>query len=246
VTALPSKPPGVKERKLSELKLLDEVQSRVRIELDVVSDYAEVVRAGKELPAIVVFGNIVADGFHRFTAYQWAERKTIPAVTHEGGLRDAILHSCSANTAHGLRRSNADKRRVVLKLLNDPEWQRWSDHRIAETTGVSHPFVMNLRATVESAAAVTERRYIRNGTECVREATPISFYPEGSGPRRAKAQVKPKPPNEPGADMVNRILGAISLLARSDATGFSSALTRTQRGEMVHDLFRARKFLNAL
>ncbi len=73
-----------------------------------------------------MFGNFVADGFHRHLAHQRAGRKTISTITHAGGEREAILHSCKANAAHGLRRTNADNRRAVLKLLNDPEWQQWS------------------------------------------------------------------------------------------------------------------------
>ena len=53
----------------------------------------------------------MGDGFHRHVAHQWAERKTILTVPNPGGLREAILYSCSANATHGLRRLNADKRR---------------------------------------------------------------------------------------------------------------------------------------
>ncbi|MGT2479599.1 hypothetical protein ACU4GR_13540 [Methylobacterium oryzae CBMB20] len=35
----------------------------------------------------------------------------LPCEVRQGGLRDAILHSAGANAAHGLRRTNADKRR---------------------------------------------------------------------------------------------------------------------------------------
>lgn len=45
----------------------------------------------------------------------------------------------------GLKRTNEDKRRAVLILLKDPEWQMWSDRRIACHAGVSNTFVAKLR-----------------------------------------------------------------------------------------------------
>jgi hypothetical protein len=38
-----------------------------------------------------------------------------------------VLHSAGANAMHGLRRTNADKRRTVMLLLQDEEWAAWSD-----------------------------------------------------------------------------------------------------------------------
>ena len=55
----------------------------------------------------------------------------------EGTRRDAILHASGANADHGLRRSNADKRKAVLTLLEDDEWSQWSDREIAKRCGVS-------------------------------------------------------------------------------------------------------------
>jgi hypothetical protein len=42
--------------------------------------------------------------------------------------RDALLYSISFNAAHGLPRTNADKRKAVRLLLADAEWGQWS-HR---------------------------------------------------------------------------------------------------------------------
>lgn len=63
----------------------------------------------------------------------------------QGGLRDAILHSAGANAAHGLRRTNADKRRAVLMLLEDGEWSQWSDREIGRQCVVDHKTVTRLR-----------------------------------------------------------------------------------------------------
>jgi len=69
----------------------------------------------------------------------------IYADVRTGTKRDAILYSVSANDAHGLRRSNEDKRKAVLTLLNDGEWARWSDSEIARRCAVHHSFVGDMR-----------------------------------------------------------------------------------------------------
>ena len=62
----------------------------------------------------------LADGFHRFWAAKEAGLTEIYEEIHPGTLRDAILFSLSANSKHGLRRTNADKRKAVQTLLDDP------------------------------------------------------------------------------------------------------------------------------
>jgi hypothetical protein len=60
-------------------------------------------------------------------------------------LRDAVLFSCGANAAHGVPRTNEDKRRAVMKLLQDAEWSGWVDLEIARRAHVSNHFVRKLR-----------------------------------------------------------------------------------------------------
>ena len=62
-----------------------------------------------------------------------------------GTERDALLFSISCNGAHGLPRTNADKRKAVLLLLADAEWGQWSDGQIARRCQVSQVFVSKLR-----------------------------------------------------------------------------------------------------
>ena len=87
----------------------------------------------------------LADGFHRVEAARKIERKTIIAEIRQGTARDAILHAVGSNAAHGLRRTQADKRRAVERLLKDPEWARWSDRKIAEAAKVDHKTVGTIR-----------------------------------------------------------------------------------------------------
>jgi hypothetical protein len=128
-------------------------QSRANVNDHVVEEYAEAIKAGATFPPIVVFydgkKHWLADGFHRFHAYQKAGRENVSADIRQGTRRDAILHSVGANETHGLRRTRDDKRRAVLTLLNDAEWSKWSDREIARQCAVSPDTVGRARKEVE-------------------------------------------------------------------------------------------------
>lgn len=127
-------------------------QMRVSINNDVVLEYRDQWKAGVEFAPIDVFYDgaeyWVADGFHRFYGAREAKRKDIPANVRQGTVRDAILFACGANSKHGMRRTNADKRHAVKTLLQDEEWSKWSSRVIAEKCGVSNPFVTEVRNQV--------------------------------------------------------------------------------------------------
>ena len=115
----------------------------------VLSEYAESMAEGAEFPPVVVFfdGDYywLADGFHRFFAAKKCGVRDLVAEVRQGARRAARLYAVGANAAHGLRRTNADKRRAALTLLQDEEWQRWSNREIARQCGVTHTFVAKLR-----------------------------------------------------------------------------------------------------
>lgn len=117
-------------------------QMRDRLDRDAVIRYAEVLDSDGELEPIVVFYDgenyWLADGFMRLAAHFDKGRAYIDADVRSGTRRDAILHACGANAAHGLPRTRADAARAVRCLLEDPEWCRWSDREIGRRAGV-HP-----------------------------------------------------------------------------------------------------------
>jgi hypothetical protein len=124
-------------------------QSRQKIDEMVVAEYAAAVAEGAQFPPVKVFfdgtDTYLADGFHRYFAHLKAGKASIPAEVVNGTLRDAILYSCGANSMHGLQRTNEDKRKAVMLMLEDFEWGTWSDREIARQCNVSHVFVANLR-----------------------------------------------------------------------------------------------------
>lgn len=159
----------IKKLSLDDVSLDGGTQPRACLDLQTVSDYAEAWSAGAEFPPIIVFcdgsKNWLADGFHRYHGATKAGVKTIPAEVRKGTVRDAILYAVGANTSHGLRRTNADKRYAVTLLLKDAEWQEWSDRVIAEKCGVSHTFVASARAQLATVASCHNRQDTKSPTK---------------------------------------------------------------------------------
>lgn len=168
---------------LSKINVEGGTQIRAAVNEHTVTEYAELMKAGVEMPPVEVFfdGMVywLADGFHRVTAAFEAGLETILANVRTGKKRDAILFACGANSSHGLKRTNADKRRAVETLLSDSEWVKWSDNRIAEAVGVSVPFVTGIRnelATVANSPAskaAAEPRVGKDGKSYPKKEKPV-------------------------------------------------------------------------
>lgn len=156
--------------KVADIRIDGGTQSRVAINADAVEDYAEALTAGAALPPVVVFHDgaayWLADGFHRLHAHRRISAASIRADVRPGTQRDAQLFAYGANQAHGLRRTNDDKRKAVagmLELVPD-----WSDRAIARHVGVSDRFVGGLRSSLRTVRgeSATERTYTtKHGTK---------------------------------------------------------------------------------
>ena len=152
---------------LGDIRTDGGTQMRETINTDAVREYVDNI---ERLPPVVTFfdgiDHWLGDGFHRYHAHRSAGKLTIEADVRGGTKRDAILYAVNANATHGLRRTNADKRKAVTALLNDKEWSQWSDREIARRCGVSHDFVSRLRASHLSSDDRYDqpRKVTRNGT----------------------------------------------------------------------------------
>jgi len=163
-------------------------QSRAQLYESVVSDYADQIGAGATFPPVIVFFDgesyWLADGFHRHAAHVSLGLVEIDADIRQGTRRDAILFSVGANASHGLRRTNDDKRRAVMVLLNDPEWSKWSDREIARQACVGHQMVAPLRASITGRATSDEPR-----TYTTKHGTTSTMNTENIGrPREPSAE----------------------------------------------------------
>ena len=134
-------------------------QSRAAISEETVTDYAEAMSAGDQFPPVIAFHDGVdyylADGFHRLHAVKRLGKTSIQADVRTGTLRDAILYSLGANRDHGLRRSNADKRKCVQTLLDDFEWGDLSVNEMARICGVSPQLVTAVKLEMDGGEKVS-------------------------------------------------------------------------------------------
>ena len=186
-------------------------QARAGLNPATVAEYAEALETGAQLPPVIVFHdgseNWLGDGFHRFAAYQQLAQKSarwhqIPAETRMGTRRDAVLYAVGANADHGLPRTNADKHRAVLTLLNDPDWTSWSDGQIAKAARVSQPFVSTLRrerasqngSEMPQARTVTRGDQTYSYTPPARPTPPSAAAPLPSFQSQSGGMDPPDPP----------------------------------------------------
>jgi hypothetical protein len=182
---------SVVELPLDRIRTDGGTQMRAALDPDVYFDYRDKWLAGVEFAPIDVFfdGSTywLADGFHRFYGAREAKRPSIPCRVHNGTQRDAILFACGANAAHGLRRTNEDKRIAVTKLLSDEAWVLWSDNRIADQAAVSVQLVCVIRgqlSTVDNSPAAKTANEPKTGKDGKK------YKPR----RKPVASAKPEPP----------------------------------------------------
>ena len=154
---------------LKNLVLDKRCQLRADLRQTVIQDYADVLEEAKEgdgkwpFPEVVVFyqegsAHFVADGWHRvLAARQTKWPGDIPCEVLHGTLRDAILYAAGANSRHGIRRTNEDKRQAVLTILKDREWRKWNSAEIARHCAVSPGLVEIIRWHEGGAANPAER-----------------------------------------------------------------------------------------
>jgi len=152
---------------LTAIRIDGGTQPRGAMDGGVVIEYREQMQEGTIFPPITVFYDgadyWLADGFHRVDAAKIAGLTDIAADVRQGTQRDAILYSVGANAAHGLRRTNYDKRRAVERLLRDEEWAQWSDREIARKCAVSDRFVNNLRKDLSANGSQINSRTVQRG-----------------------------------------------------------------------------------
>ncbi len=224
-----------------------ELQSRAAINNEIVTEYAEAIKAGAEFPAVVVFNdgaeNWLADGFHRFHAHNQAGKTSILADVRQGTNRNAILYSLGANGTHGLHRTNADKRKAVATMLNDFEWAAWSSNAIAKACGVSHTFVDSLRTSPDilqplQDKASTTRTVERNGKTYEQDTANIGKVAKQAPPPPAPV-VEPEseaPPEytqlDAAHDQINELQAALAVATMGDVSEEDKSYAATLIAEL--------------
>ncbi len=182
------KEPELAEIEIAQIRFDDVKYPREHINEDAVHEYSEAMKNKVHMPEIEVYRSggtfWLSDGRHRLEAGKMAGMTTIWAKVYQGTQRDAILHSIEANASHGVRMTNADKRKAVTILLQDPEWRWWANNAIAEHCRVSADLVKSVRAEYERAHPEETQdgkgRLVKRGGKVYHQKTP---RPEAAKPR---------------------------------------------------------------
>ena len=140
---------------ISKIQLDTSIQARASINTETVEDYADQMTEGATFQPVVLFGGDngawIGDGWHRVLAAKQVGFQEIDADLRPGGRPQAIEHAVGANQAHGLKRTNADKRRAVQMALES--WPGLSSREIGQRVGVSHTFVDGERGQLATVAS---------------------------------------------------------------------------------------------
>ena len=134
-----------------------------------------------------------------------ANLEWISSEVRKGTHRDAILYSVGTNSAHGLPRTNADKRHAVMLLLNDEEWATWTNAEIARRCCVDSSTVDKYRKEMSLPVSGSEPT---TKTYTTKHGTVATMRTENIG--RASAQAQPDGPvrrsAEARADEIRRMV----------------------------------------
>ena len=137
---------------IDQIEVIEANRVRVKIDQGRIDEYAEAIKAGAIIPAIVCFCPknaqriILADGEQRLLAATQAGRKVIGVDLKEGGVHEARHYALGSNADHGLDRTRADKRHAVQMAFDDPHYDECSLREIAEICRVSHMLVRDMKA----------------------------------------------------------------------------------------------------
>jgi hypothetical protein len=145
---------------IAKLERDAELQARVGLHTDVVKEYAEQM-AGATFPPVLVFVRpgawSLVDGFHRVAARESLGHTTVLAEIREGTREEAVWYGLTVNQKHGLRRSNDDKHRCVVKALTHARGRILSDRQLANHCGVHHYTVSRIRQQLERSEVIEAR-----------------------------------------------------------------------------------------
>jgi hypothetical protein len=193
-------------KKVLRSKIITTAGTFVRAEMDgeIVDEYASLMSAGVKFPPIVIFdtpeGLLLVDGFKRDAAHSENGMVEITADVRSGNRQSAIKFALGANTTHGERRSNADKRKAAEIALT--EFPKLSNAALAEIAAVGDDLIADVRKaqhsesegssaekptkTHKSETSPSNKRIGRDGKE---RSMPQRSKPATTMPQRTKKAV---------------------------------------------------------
>jgi ParB-like chromosome segregation protein Spo0J len=115
------------------------------------------------LPPILVHRSTmrVIDGMHRLRAARLRGDDRIRVTFFDGSEQDAFIHGLTANIAHGLPLSLADRKLAAARVIR--YYPTWSDRAIAVVAGLSGKTVAVIRRQLGAEIPHADKRIGRDG-----------------------------------------------------------------------------------
>lgn len=187
---------------------------RSSLRTDVVAEYAaQYEKDKKSMPPLELFTEdnktyLIADGMHRFQAMLSLKFKACNANCRKGGYESALEAALKSNESHGLRRSQADKRRCVQEAIK--QWPKKSNNQIAAECLVDNHTVKAVRDGLESTGEVKIEpvRQARDGREVSAEKPKAKAKPESKADGNSQPD---KPVKMTDADPLGTVISAYAM-----------------------------------
>jgi|GEM_PF-5301867 len=240
---------------IADLERDADLQARVGLNVDVVKEYAEQMKAGAAFPPVLVFagsgGHALVDGFHRVAAREALGFTTVLAEIRQGTREDALWHGLTTNQAHGLRRTNDDKHRSVVKALTHTRGRNLSDRQIANHCGVHHYTVSRIRQQLEQSQTIEAQgtRVVTRGgvsyeqrLQKKRSEVATLVLPESSRPEPGNVNVTVTPAERAVADAPDNT--RVRSLIQEAQSKLAEALDELSREQAKEDRTLKRLFLH--
>jgi len=205
----------MKKIDISAIRTDGGTQARLKLDYDVVKEYAECMKDGDKFPPVTVFYDgseyWLANGFHRYFATKSNGELEIECEVKQGTLDDAVLYAFSADGRQGLSRSYEDKRSIIIRMLQHPVWGKWSNAEIAKHVGVSKMTVGRVKASLEKDnPAPTKKTYKdKHGNESTIETKNI-------GKTKEKKVKKEEPATESDDQIVRELTDALTAVSQEN------------------------------
>jgi len=192
--------PMIKTIFLEDVDIDHSPMVRADLRPEVIEEYASIYKKDKKkMPHIDVFyeaGNkrmLIGDGMHRLQAMRSLNFKACQANVHAGVYEDALKFALTANERHGIRRSQADKRKAVEEAIR--QWPKVSNVQIANLASVDDHTVKAVRDWLEEQGKIAPEpvREGRDGSKRAASAKPTSESRGSTAPdmpRKLEAKCK--------------------------------------------------------
>jgi transposase-like protein len=209
---------------ISSIRQDGQTQHRILIDPAIVSEYADLMRAGVVFPPIRVWGDgnhlWLSDGFQRIAAGKEAGFTEIPAQVFHGTLNDARWDSYAVNATHGMRRTPEETKRTVRLAIEHPNASHLSNVELAKHLHLPEATLRRWRKKLSSSTAEDAVRTVTRGKVTYQlKTSDIGKNPSARNDKpRRHLRVEIETMKEAASPKVRRLLNIVGNWAFGSAT----------------------------